>query len=106
MLDVGVSWPPLTTFISETMRVRSTLVDKCWQEISQGIKRKNPIKLRREIKSQNYGCWSLLALSNPGSSKSYNSVAVFQRCILDVRPILKTITVIRNLLEYEIKRSL
>ena len=34
ILGVGASWPPLTTFISETMRVRSTLVDKCWQEIS------------------------------------------------------------------------
>ena len=105
-MDVGVSWPPLTTFISETMIVRSTLVDKCWQEISQGIKIKKTIKLRLEITSKNYGCWSLLVLSNLGSGKSYNSVAIFQTCILVVGPILETIKVIRNLLEYKIKRSL
>jgi len=41
-------------------------------------KEKKPIKIRLEIKSQNYGCWSLLALLNLGSGKSYNSVAIFQ----------------------------
>jgi hypothetical protein len=47
------------------------------------------IKIRLEIKSQNYGCWSLLAVSNLGNGKSYNSVAIFQKLILVVGPIHK-----------------
>jgi hypothetical protein len=43
------------------------------------MNRKKPIKIRLEIKSQIYGCWSFLALPNLGNGKSYNSVAIFQK---------------------------
>jgi hypothetical protein len=38
----------------------------------------------------------LLALSNLGNGKSYNSVAIFQTLILVVDPILETLRVIKK----------
>jgi hypothetical protein len=98
-LGVGASWSPLTTFISETMIVRSTLLTNAGRKFHKESKEKKPIKIRLEIKSQNYGCLWLLALSNLGNGKSYNSVAIFQTLILVVDPILETIRVIKKLLE-------
>jgi hypothetical protein len=49
-------------------------------EILLGIskKKKKTIKIRPEIKSKNFECWSLLVPSYLGNRKSYNFVAILK----------------------------
>jgi len=97
LVPFGPLWPLLS---QKQWELGQLLLTNAGRKFHKESKEKKNIKIILEIKSQKYGCWSLLALSNLGNGKSYNSVAIFQTWILVVGPILETVRVIQSLLEH------
>lgn len=71
VLGVGPFLNPFTLIISETIRTRLNLFEKCRQETSQGIQIKNPIKIGLKIEKKTLIVGPILALLYLENCKTY-----------------------------------